>query len=322
VYIAVGLPKSLAFGPAEEALRRNLLGLAMTFALAVAIVWFGAELFMVRFVRALVDATKKLAAGNLKHRIGQTAGPGELRQLSDAFDQMAHQLEQREEDRLKAEENRAQLAEEHARRERSEILLREIDHRVKNSLQIAASLLSLQARNLNDPHSRSTLKESESRIRAMANIHAKLRLSHGHSLVDFQEYLKEVSGAMLQAQADSSRVSLKVVSDQVFLDVEKAIPCALIVNELVTNAIKHAFPGDKKGTILVQFLKSDNNHCTLTVADNGIGLPGHMDLKKATSLGYQIVNALTIQLHGNLNLQGNDGVRVSVYFPASMDGHS
>jgi two-component sensor histidine kinase/HAMP domain-containing protein len=316
VYIALGIPKALALEPAEQALQRNLLGLAITFALAIAIVLFGAELFMVRFVRTLVDATRKLAAGNLSHRIGQTAGPGELRHLSDAFDQMAHQLEQREEDRLKAEESRAQLARERARRERSEVLLREIDHRVKNSLQIAASLISLQARNLQDPQTRSALKDSESRIRTMANIHARLRLSNDNTLVDFQSYLQEVAPAMLQAHTNSSKVNLKVTSDRVLLNVEKAVPCALIVNELVTNAIKHAFPGDKKGTIHVQFTNGDGR-CTLTVADDGVGLPEDLNLQTASSLGYQLVNALTLQLHGALDLQRNGGASVSVSFPHS-----
>jgi two-component sensor histidine kinase len=309
VYIAVGISKAVAYGPAEQALRRNLIGLSIAAAIAIAIVWFGVEMFIVNQVRSLVRATLRFASGDLGFRIRPKHNSGEFGQLAIAFDQMARQLEERE-------SHRKQLDEERARRIRSEIMLTEIQHRVKNSLQIAASLISLQARRVNDINSRAALQESEERIHAIAGIYTKLQIKDGAALVDFVPYLRDILPAMVRAQANSNGVALQVTGDNILLDSEKAVPCALLVNELVTNSIKHAFPDRKSGVIKVHVHRLHDQKVALLVSDNGIGLPENLELHSAQTLGLKLVNTLTDQLHGEITVERGQGTAFLIQFKA------
>jgi two-component sensor histidine kinase/HAMP domain-containing protein len=311
-YVAVGISKAVAYGPANLALRRNLIGLGITAVTALGIVWFGIEMFIVNQIRQLVAGTQRLASGDLKFGIRARQSKGELGRLATAFDQMAQQLEERESQRI-------QLEEERSRRMRSEIMLTEIQHRVKNSLQIAASLISLQASKLGESQSKLALQESESRIRTIAGIYGKLQIRNGTPAVDFGSFLKDTLAPLVGARAGPGRVNLQITADSILLDSEKAVPYALVANELVINCLKHAFTDGRVGTIDVAIRKAGPEGFVLTVSDDGVGFPEDLDFRSTQSLGLQVVNALVDQLHGSISLDRNGGTTFRIEFSKSPE---
>ncbi len=321
VYIALGILKSVAYAPAARAFRNHLIGIGLVLLLALGIAWFGIEMFIMKQVRAIVRSTRKLASGEFKYRSGLDRRSGELGQVAEAIDQMARQLEERENERARAEEGRVQLAEERSRRLRSETMLKEVHHRVKNSLQVAASLLSLQASHLRDPLSLSALRESEARIRTIASLHSKLVAMDDKVLLDFRRHLLDILPNMLQTyHVDPTKVSLQVTGDEVLLDSDTAIPCGLIVHELVSNVLKHAFPQGRKGAIHIGLRKEGERWFILTVSDDGVGLPEDLDIHTTESLGLQLVNALANQLQGTIELERNGGTTFRLKLPTQGEG--
>lgn len=203
---------------------------------------------------------------------------------------------------------RASLAE-------KETLLKEIHHRVKNNMQIVASLLSLQAGTVDDPQMRAQLKDSQNRIRSMALVHERLYRSQDLSNIDFKEYITDLCGYLMQGyRAEDKGVSLIVEVENIKLDVDMAIPFGLIVNELVSNALKHAFPKAMKGTIRVEARRESDASYRLTVQDNGIGMPDHIDFEHSKTLGLQLVASLVRQLKGTASIQSSDGTNVVLSF--------
>lgn len=182
-----------------------------------------------------------------------------------------------------------------------EVLLKEIHHRVKNNMQIISSLLSLQANHTGSDVAREILKESRGRVKSMAMIHEKLYHSDDLGKLNIEDYLKNLVTDILKSYSDvSSEIQAKFDIEKLFLNIDTAIPMGLLVNELVSNSCKHAFP-DGKGNICVK-LKSSDDKYTLTVSDNGVGLPGDIDPFEASSLGLQLVVSLSIQLEGDLEV--------------------
>ena len=183
-----------------------------------------------------------------------------------------------------------------------EVLLQEIHHRVKNNMQIISSLLSLQANNTGSEEATEVLKESRGRVKSMAMIHEKLYQSHNLSRLNIGEYLTNLVNDILSSYSGvSSRVTKNVHVDDIYLNIDTALPMGLIVNELVSNCIKHAFP-DGKGNINVS-LVSDKDEYILDVSDNGIGLEEDVDPFDSNSLGLKLVNSLSIQLEGKLEVK-------------------
>jgi PAS domain S-box-containing protein len=183
-----------------------------------------------------------------------------------------------------------------------EVLLQEIHHRVKNNMQIISSLLSLQANHTGSKEATDVLKESRGRVKSMAMIHEKLYHSHNLSQLNMAEYLKNLVRDILRSYSSvSSNISADVDVGDVYLNIDTAIPMGLLVNELVSNSVKHAFP-DGNGNIKVK-LESCGADYILTVSDNGIGLPKGLDPLTSSSLGLQLVMSLSIQLEGDLNIQ-------------------
>jgi PAS domain S-box-containing protein len=197
-----------------------------------------------------------------------------------------------------------------------EVLLKEIHHRVKNNLQIVSSLLNLQSQTVKDRSSLEVLRESQNRIRSMALIHEKLYRSKDLARVDFSEYVHDLSTFLFRSyQADSSAVSLRVnAARDVQLGIDTAIPCGLIVNELVSNALKHAFPGGRAGEVWVELARTGGNMLTLVVRDNGVGFPASEDYRHTQSLGLQLVNTLVDQLEGSLELDPGGGTTFKIMF--------
>lgn len=197
--------------------------------------------------------------------------------------------------------------------EEKEVLLREIHHRVKNNLQIISSLMSLQSEYTQEPETLKMFQESKNRIRSMALIHEKLYQSEDMAHIDFGEYLMSLSEMLSTFHREKSNVRVILECDSVFLEIDTAISLGLIVNELVSNCFKHAFPMGTEGMIGINLSRVPEGYL-LEVSDNGVGLPDNFDIKNTNSLGLQIVQTLTIQLRGSLEIEQEDGVSFKLAF--------
>ncbi|MDJ1174852.1 PAS domain-containing sensor histidine kinase [Roseofilum capinflatum] len=197
-----------------------------------------------------------------------------------------------------------------------ETLLKELHHRVKNNLQVIASLLRLQSSYVQNPQDRELFKDSENRVRSMSLIHEKLYRSQEMGEINAQDYLYTVVNNLISSYGISSqRIKMDFNLEPIALDVDTAIPCGLIVNELISNCFKYAFSEDSLGIIKVEFTSQENHTVHLVVADNGRGLPEGFDLEEIDSLGLQLVQNLVEQLEGNLTLIGNEGTQIAINFP-------
>ena len=194
-----------------------------------------------------------------------------------------------------------------------ELLLKEIHHRVKNNLQIISSLLSLQTDNTASSDATASLKESQSRIKSMALIHEKLYRSKDLALIDFREYTESLIGSLAHSYVVRPGVQFEVDIRDVSLDIDNAIPCGLIINELVSNSLKYAFTAKNAGTIRVS-LKKEGEQYKLVVSDDGAGLPAGVDFRNTTSLGLQLVVTLTEQLNGTIEHPAGKGTTFIITF--------
>jgi PAS domain S-box-containing protein len=212
--------------------------------------------------------------------------------------------------------------------EEKTVLLQEIHHRVKNNLQVVSSLLSLQSNQVQDSSVSQLFQESQNRILSMALIHEKLYRSHDLARIHLGEYVNTLATELAASyRAQAGRVNLKVNAEEVLLSIQKAVPCGLIINELISNALKHAFPSDTHlGTpwsngrdreIRIELFADGENQVTLIVADNGVGLPVDLDIATTDSLGLRLVTTLTNQLDGNLKLSNAGGATFELVFSAS-----
>lgn len=196
-----------------------------------------------------------------------------------------------------------------------EVLLKEIHHRVKNNLQIISSLLNLQVNYINDKHSSEIFKETKNRIKTMALVHEKLYQSEDLASIDLADYMKTLVHELFHSyEAKSGTITLNVNVGNIPIDIDKAIPCGLIINELTSNSLKYAFPDGKKGKISIN-LRLNNNKYILIVRDNGVGFPENLDFRKTESLGLQLVYSLAQQLNGSINLNRNSGTTFKIMFP-------
>jgi PAS domain S-box-containing protein len=197
-----------------------------------------------------------------------------------------------------------------------ELLLMEIHHRVKNNLQVISSLLHLQSGLIENDNDRALFIESENRIRSMALVHQKIYQSRDLSRIDFSHYLADVVDDLFQAYSvDRDRIAVSIESSGVVLGVTEAVPCALIVNEAVTNAITHAFPDGRKGVISIGLAVSDTGMCLLSIGDDGVGFPESRAAEKKESLGMELIEALARQLRGTLEISAAGGVLIRLSFP-------
>ena len=194
-----------------------------------------------------------------------------------------------------------------------EILLREIHHRVKNNMQVITSLLNLQASQTQDPAARAMLEESRQRVRSIALIHEKLYRTASLADVDFGAYLKSVADELLRT---FGRPEITCVLDlePIRLEIGRAIPAGLIVNELLTNTLRHAFPPGTKGTARVRLHAAGEGMVELVVQDDGVGFPQGKDIASATTIGLAIVRTLVEQMQGTLTLEPGRGTTVTIRF--------
>jgi PAS domain S-box-containing protein len=197
-----------------------------------------------------------------------------------------------------------------------DVLLREIHHRVKNNMQIISSLLNLQSSYIQDEHAIKILKESQNRIRSMALIHEKLYQSGNLADVKFKDYLIDLSNHLMRSySSNSSKIKLITEIENVLLGADTAISLGLIVNELLSNAFKYAFPNGIGGEIKIIYKAGKDNSATLTISDNGIGFPLNINFKQTETLGLQLVNTLSNQLECTIVLKRGKGTEFKIYIP-------
>lgn len=201
-----------------------------------------------------------------------------------------------------------------------EVLLKEVHHRVKNNLQIISSLLSLQARYFTDQPAREIFAESQHRVQSIALVHEKLYRSSNLAAIDFGDYLGTLARNLFDA-LDGQRRGIKLDLDvvDVPLAIDIAVPCGLIVNELLTNSLKHAFPRDRTGTIRVGLRNLSTDQFVLVVADDGIGLPKDLNLRRTRSLGLELVYTFADQLGAKTEVKGEIGTLYRFKFSVSKE---
>ncbi len=196
-----------------------------------------------------------------------------------------------------------------------EILLHEIHHRVKNNLQVISSLILLQSDHISDKRSLELLQECQDRIKAMALVHEELYRTKDFASFDFSGYVTGLVNSLFESYApDKNKVALEISADTILLDIDMAIPCGLIINELVSNSLKHAFPNGRNGIIRVNARASTETSVSISVADNGIGLPAALEPGGTETLGLQLVYMLADQLHGKVTVFRDNGTEFRISF--------
>lgn len=204
-----------------------------------------------------------------------------------------------------------------------EMLLREIHHRVKNNLQIIGSLLYLQSNNVSDPFTQGILQECRSRVKSMALIHEKLYRSKDLGHIPFATYLEELVETLKESfGVDENQIALgiSVTPETLALNIETGIPCGLLINELLTNALKYAFPDGRKGRITIGMEQAGPHDYMLVISDDGAGFPKDVDFRNTPSLGLQLVNNLVRQLDGEITLDGSSGTAFCIRFKGIDEG--
>ena len=242
-------------------------------------------------------------------------------QLQHAHEQLEHRVAERTLELASA--NQA-LSRENLERQRTqehlstslgekEVLLKEVHHRVKNNLQVVISMLRLQGDRMGDP--RAMLQESINRVTAMSLIHEKLYHSASLAHIDFGNYIRSLTSDLVHSYAaPSGQIQCEIVADRVDLQIDQAIPCGLIINELVSNALKHAFPNRRQGRIYIELAADGDEHLLLVIRDDGVGIPANFDISKSDSLGMQLVHSLARQLGGSIDIDTRSGTCFAIRF--------
>jgi PAS domain S-box-containing protein len=199
-----------------------------------------------------------------------------------------------------------------------EMLLGEINGRVRNYMNMISSLLELQSVYMKNEENREVLKDNKNRVKSMLLIHDGFSQSEDFALIDFSQYIKKLIELIVSSyHVDTDRIKMKTHTDGLMLDIDAAIPCGLIINELLTNAVKHAFPGTMEGEICVEFGLDNHDNNVLLVKDNGVGLASDIEFKDSGTMGFQLVNTLVKQLEGSIILSKNKGTTFQILWSRS-----
>ncbi len=307
--IFLGLPADAVTAPAREAMNRNLWLMAAVAALGLGGAWLLDRQVFGRRLKAVTRTAARIRDGDLSARTGLPPLDTDLGLLAQALDSMAQALQERQ-----AEQSQAAEATARSLREK-ETLLREIHHRVKNNLQLILSLVRLQGLHQEGNPAADFPARMENRVRAMALVHEMLYGSADLGGVDLSGYIPRLSQAVVKASAPPGGIRLSVDAIPARLVLDRAMPFALLLNELVTNACKHcARPGQTCGLDVT--LRAEGPDLLLRVADTGPGLPPDFDPEQSPSLGLRLVATLAEQLGGSLTWENRDGAVFVVRFPA------
>ena len=282
VFVVVGLDKALALRSIDRASQQQLMLIGSGLLLALLAAWLGGRYFIHRPVEIIMQATTRWQQGDYAARTGLHDRQSEISQLGMAFDGMAETVQQsfRQKD----------------------MLLREINHRVMNSLQMLSSVLSLQSRRFDPGVTRLQLELARGRVLAMGMVYKQLYRSEQFQTVDFGEFLQGLHKAMTEALFSPQKPQeLIVEAAHCDLSVDDIIPLGLVVNELVSNAMKYAFPDNRPGRIEIRFTRDDEKHYRLEVADDGIGLPETVE-PGVSGLGLKLIEILIKQVNGEVTI--------------------
>ena len=207
----------------------------------------------------------------------------------------------------------------HAALHTQEVLLKETHHRVKNNLQVVMSLLRLQARQLSDPRAIAALRDSRQRVEVMALVHELLYRTGDMASIDATTYSRQLSSQMLRLyDAAPDQVTLELAAEGVWLSLDQAVPCGLIIHELVSNSLKYAFPDGRPGTVGIALHATSPDMLTLTVWDTGVGMPTNVPASAQPSMGTSLVHDLVRQLRGTIVITSDAGVTVTITFPQTL----
>lgn len=196
-----------------------------------------------------------------------------------------------------------------------DIRIKEVHHRIKNHFQVISSLLSLQAGHIQDEEAREAIKRSQDWIRSMALVHEKLYGTDQSESIDLDDYIRSLSSYLIQTgDINGSRIDLDISTEPITLNMKTAVPCGLILNELITNALKYAFPDGRSGTMTIRCIQNPDGRFEMTVTDNGIGIPEEIDLINPPTMGLQLVSMLAEQLEGSVELTRKPGTLFRITF--------
>jgi two-component sensor histidine kinase len=256
------------------------------------------------------EAALKQAKDTLERKV--TERTAELDALTE---KLRADIAQRQQIEQELRDSQARLQ---AALQEKEVLLTEVYHRIKNNLQVISSLLDLQAEMVADPQVRALFEDSQQRIQAVAILHESLSQAKNVTRIPAAEYINRLSTQVFQAYAPpGDRITMRIQVDPIWIDVRNAVPCGLLVNELLSNSLKYAFPGDRSGEVAIALQATSEGCTTLVVADTGVGFPADMDFRHTDSLGLQLVCLLTAQLGGTIALDTASGAQWTVRFPLS-----
>ncbi len=289
---------------------------------------YGLSTLVTQPLRQMAETVRRISEGDLTRR-AKISSRDEAGQLATSFNGMLDKLAGAQRELEAANQTLEQRVEERTHRlqasvREKEILIQEIHHRVKNNMQIISSLVNLQAARIEDPETREMFMVTRDRIRSMALVHEKIYRSKDFARIDFVDYVRNLVNQILRSSAVPGAIRAEIEGDPVFLNISTAVPCSLIVNELVSNALKHAFPDGRPGRLTVRVAAlddgrnglavGDTGRFSITVSDDGVGLAPDFDMARTNSLGLQIVSLLVEQLEGTLEVDGREGSRFSFTF--------
>jgi two-component sensor histidine kinase len=269
-----------------------------------------------RPLRTVVEGANRIEKGHMDHRImlgkghGQSASNNEMVELALSFNAMTEKLVHTIRDLKEMDQQqRAGLAE-------KEVLLQEVHHRVKNNMQVISSLLQLQGDRIQDPEARKVFNEARDRVKAMALTHESLYQSADMARIALGDYLDRLAGYLFRVHGSTAQhVRFKLNADRVFISLDRAVPCALVMSELISNALKHAFPAGRRGDLNIQVTDLGDGNIRIRVADNGAGLPAGFQLSRSEGLGLQLVRDIVEdQLDGSLEISDDGGAVFTVTF--------
>jgi len=307
MFVILGTPVLTAVGPLAMQVAWGVLTPFLMWALAIAVVWFGIEHLVVRWITYLERITSAYASGRHAVRPERVAAaPAEIRSLGETFSRMADLISSRE----------TELCESLMQKE---LLVREIHHRVKNNLQLVMSLLNLHARRIRDPRAEEAFAEARSRINALATLHRRLYESESLQEIDLHWFLEDLCAELRRGGLSRGRnVELVVESPSEVIGPDLAVPLGLLVTEAITNAYKHAFVDRAQGRIVVKVERELPERLIISIRDDGSGIDPERLNAGSSGLGRSLIEAFVRQLHGELDIRSENGTVVEVRFPAPL----